>query len=277
MLSNYTEIEIPANTDLQEILSAELSELGFDSFVQQENSLLCYFPDANFDIKNLQEILQKYKIERSEISVKIPEQINWNAKWESEYEPIFLDKKLLIKASFHNIDETDFEYKLTIDPKMSFGTGHHATTRLVATAMFETNFENKTVLDMGTGTGVLAILAEKMGAKRLLGIDIENDAIENSIENAQKNNCEKITFKVGKIEAAENQKFDIILSNITRNVNASYLTYYSNMLNEKGSVILSGFFVTDIPMMDENAINEGFERLNKYEENEWCSLVYAKK
>lgn len=270
----YKEIFIPARGELQEILIAELADIGYESFAQEDNGLKAYILSNDYAVEKLEEVVAQYGFSGDQLQVSEPSNINWNEAWEKQYDPIRVADKLYIRASFH---EPQSELpEIIIDPKMSFGTGHHATTRLVALSMFERDFRGKKVLDMGCGTGILAILAKKLGAGHVKAVDNFPTAVENSEENALKNGVTDIEFVTGEIEKVAGEHFDIILSNITRNVNKSYLSAYAGMLSKGGIAILSGFFADDEDIIMSEAIKNGFERLHHITEQPWVALTLTR-
>ncbi|MCB0819252.1 MAG: 50S ribosomal protein L11 methyltransferase, partial [Bacteroidetes bacterium] len=217
MTGVYYEVSIATGNrrTMKDILIAEMSEIGFDSFVDSENGFLGYAPEENYSEPQLLKLLQKNGYSEKP-DIKRIEPQNWNAVWESQFDPILVNKEICIRAPFHDA-MPEYKYELVIEPKMSFGTGHHATTRLMCQALSKINPKGKKVCDMGCGTGILGILAMKMGAFSAFGVDIETWAVENSIENAQKNQVQMKVLEGGK-EHLENKRFDIILANINRNV-----------------------------------------------------------
>ena len=255
---NYIEVDIflSKKKPFTDIITAKLNEIEFESYQQTEYGLQAYIQEKLFNkdlLNNAFSILEN----KVDFSFKIKEikQQNWNASWESSFQPVVINEKCIVRAAFHQ--KTDVEFEIVITPKMSFGTGHHATTFLMMSAMFNLDFINKTILDIGSGTGVLSVLAEKLGAKNILGIDIDNWAFENSKENTILNNCNRINFEIGDISNLGDKKFDVILTNINRNIILKDLDNYSAALNSGGQMLLSGFY-TD----DESLILSKAEKLN---------------
>lgn len=277
----YTEVSISLNPVLpaREILLYELSEVGFDSFTEEENGLKAYIPSKNFNESSLQEAF--YKIDELEIDydfeLKVIEDKNWNEIWESNIQPIIIDDKCVVKAPFHTIEKT-FEYEILIDPKMSFGTGHHETTFLMLQEMLGMNFENKMVLDMGCGTGILGILACKKGANYCDAIDVEDWAYENAIENAKNNNVSNMNIFLGDAKLIDNKKevYDIVLANINRNVLLQDIGVYVASMKSKAHLLLSGFYITDAPFLIEEAKKNNLTLEKKSEKNTWCMLHFKK-
>ena len=258
-----------------EILMAWISDFGFESFDFNESGFSAYIKEENaigFELGNLvfDDFTFSYEI------IKVP-LTNWNAEWEKNFEPVLVDDFLCIRAPFHK--KNNFaQHEIIIMPKMSFGTGHHQTTRLVCKAMFETDFNNKRVLDMGCGTGILAIFANFLGSKDITAIDIDEWCVENSIENCSSNNCNDIIVKKGDVELInQSPLFDVIIANINKNILKRHLPVYSEKLASKGKLFLSGFFKTDIAELVEVAEMLNFKFSLSKNENEWAMLLFEKK
>ncbi|MDH3698067.1 MAG: 50S ribosomal protein L11 methyltransferase [Flavobacteriaceae bacterium] len=259
----------------REILIAELSQLPYESFLETENGLKAYIREADFDIASLQElnILTFGKSQIDYVTRIIPEE-NWNAKWEADFDPILVDGLCLVRAPFH--ETQDVAYEIVIMPKMSFGTGHHETTFLMIRQMLQLDLIGKNVLDMGCGTGVLAILACKMGAKKVRAIDIDEWSYTNSFENAKSNDCNGIEIEQGDVELLKGpESYDIILANINRNVLLSDIPNYVNRLNKDGLLLLSGFFTEDLEQITSVCAKTGLRLENFQEKNNWVSAKYV--
>lgn len=256
-----------------EILIAELGLFGFESFVETETGLLAYIPseehseDVINDIQILKsdEFIVKY-------SVKTIEQTNWNEEWEKNFTPINVDNKVYVRAPFH--DASTMDYEIVIEPKMSFGTGHHETTHMMIQHLLDLDLTHKSVLDMGCGTGILAIFAAMKNARPIDAIDIDEWCVENTNENIEKNNCEFISVFLGDAHLLKNQKYDIIIANINRNILLQDLPAYKRCLNNNGILLLSGFYTEDEPLLQSKAKELGFEFLKKFERNNWLSLRF---
>lgn len=272
---NYLELEILVSNSFAEILIAELAEIGYDTFEENPQGFKAYLPENLFDEKAIKSLKESYKAVFSfdYAFKKIPKQ-NWNSVWETSYQPILVEDKCYIRAHFHP-PKKEIPFEIIITPKMSFGTGHHQTTELMIRQMFELNFENKSVLDMGCGTGILAILAAKMKAKKIVGIDIEDWAVENSIENAEKNQIQNIDFILGD-GSKINGKFDIILANINKNIILQDFKRYDKALNPSGVLLLSGFFESDIPTIEQLAKKHNLEITKKLQKDSWVTLRLKK-
>ncbi len=260
-----------------EIIVANLSDLPYESFVEENETLLAYIPEEDFSEKDLNECIDLLKssgLKTISIDIKTIPADNWNAVWEAQFEPVFVGDDLLIKAPFHLIDFKGLV--IEIEPKMSFGTGHHQTTFLMCKEMLEMNWEAKTVLDMGAGTGVLAILAEKLGSKEITAIEIEEWSAENCAFNALQNNCTKISSLHGGKELIGNQQFDIILANINKNVLRDQLSIYARQLLPNGNLMLSGFFTSDNKELIELATSLGLFFVKASEKENWSMLKFEK-
>lgn len=257
-----------------EILVALISDFGFESFDQHENGFDAYIQEdlaGDVDLSELafQDFTYKLTIEKIETT-------NWNKEWEKNFEPVVVDNLLCIRAPFHPAN-TFVKFELIIMPKMSFGTGHHQTTRLVCKAMFDMDLKNKTVLDMGCGTGILAILSKKLGATKIVGIDNDAWSVENSLENCAANNAKDIQIKLGDAQTLNAYSvFDIITANINKNILKRDLPAYTQRLNRGGFIFLSGFFVTDVEDLKSVAHNLNLEFVKSASEDEWAMLLFQK-
>lgn len=257
----------------KEIFTAELADLGFESFVEEESILKAYIQENNYQEPEVNSFLAKHvDVKYSVTTIK---QQNWNAEWENNYHPIIYQDKCIVKASFHQI-EKKYPIEIIIDPKMSFGTGHHETTSLMIEKMFDMDFQGKTVLDMGTGTGILAILAAKLGAKKIIAIDNDEWSYENSVENCEKNNIQNVKVILGEATKIPKISYDIILANINRNILLSDLKYYVEHLAERGGVILSGIYEKDKEKLDLEANQHNLRFVDFQEKNNWIAIRYKK-
>ncbi len=256
-----------------EILIAELGLFGFESFVETETGLLAYIPSE----EHSEDVINEIQILKSdefivEYSVKTIEQTNWNEEWEKNFTPINVDNKVYVRAPFH--DASTMDYEIIIEPKMSFGTGHHETTHMMIQHLLDLDLTNKSVLDMGCGTGILAIFAAMKNARPVDAIDIDEWCVENTNENIEKNNCEFISVFLGDAHLLKNQKYDIIIANINRNILLQDLPAYKRCLNNNGILLLSGFYTEDEPLLQSKAKELEFEFLKKLERNNWLSLQF---
>jgi ribosomal protein L11 methyltransferase len=257
-----------------EILIASIADMGFDAFDYSENGFVAYVNEdlnagINFDGLQFSDFLYTFIVE------KIPT-TNWNEEWEKNFEPVEVHNQLVIRAPFHE-KKTNFALEIIIMPKMSFGTGHHQTTRLMCLEMLGTDIKNKCVLDMGCGTGILAILAKKLGASRVVGIDIDEWSVENSLENCEMNDCKEIELRKGDVRLLKNDLvFDLILANINKNILKADLPTYANHLKQAGKIFLSGFFKTDASELKDIAGLNGLNFVSISSDDEWAMMVFEK-
>ena len=257
-----------------EILIAELGEKPFESFMETEFGFSAYIQKEQCYDTILNGIFA-LESEEFKISYTIEEiaQVNWNEEWEKNFDPMYVDGKCHVRAPFH--PKTNAEFDIVIEPKMSFGTGHHETTHMMIQHLLETNVSNLKTLDMGCGTAILAILAEMKGAKPIDAIDIDNWCYLNSIENAERNNCHEISVYEGDASLLKGNKYDLIIANINRNLLLNDMQQYVDCLNKNGILLLSGFYNEDIPFIDESCTEKGLTFVKKFERNNWVSLKYV--
>jgi ribosomal protein L11 methyltransferase len=258
-----------------EILIAELGEVGFESFVENEEGVSAYIQDDDWNEAILEDI-QILKSEEFQISYEeeVIEQVNWNSEWEKNFNPIQVDDLVSIRAPFH--ENPNLKYDIVIEPKMSFGTGHHETTHMMIQQLIEMDLNNKKVLDMGCGTGILAIFAEMKGANPIDAIDIDNWCYINTIENVARNNCNFITAYEGDATLLIDKSYDVIIANINRNILLNDMEAYMNCLNKGGAILFSGFYKEDIPIIDAEVSKYGLTLDKTFERNNWVSLRYVK-
>ena len=258
-----------------EILIAELGEKAFESFIETETGISAYVQKDLWD-ENILEDIQILSNPEFTISFSFEEieQVNWNEEWEKNFEAIEVDGKCHVRAPFH--EKTNAEYDIVIEPKMSFGTGHHETTHMMIQHILETECTNKKTLDMGCGTAILAILAEMKGAQPIDAIDIDNWCYLNSIENAERNNCKHISVYEGDADLLVGKRYDIIIANINRNILLNDMQTYFDCLNENGLLFLSGFYTEDIPVISESCVSKGLTYVKQFERNNWVALKFTK-
>lgn len=258
-----------------DILMAELGELGFESFVETETGFSAYIQKEDWNplILSQVQVLNSGKFnivyEKEEI-----QPVNWNSEWEKNFEPIEIDNTVSIRAPFH--DAGTLKYNLIIEPKMSFGTGHHETTHLMVQHLLKLDLQDKSVLDMGCGTGVLGILAEKMGANWVDAIDIDPWSYENTLENVERNKCRLVNVFEGDASLLSDFKYDIIIANINRNILVQDISSYCNVLKDNGILLFSGFYTEDIPIIDEVAHKNHLVKDLTLERHNWVGLRYIK-
>jgi ribosomal protein L11 methyltransferase len=258
-----------------EILIAELGEVGFESFVENEEGVEAFIQKNDWNAQVLDDI---YVLKSGEFQISFEmreiEQTNWNIEWEKNFNPIQVDGLVSIRAPFH--ENPNLKYDIVIEPKMSFGTGHHETTHMMVQHLLDLNVAGKKVLDMGCGTGILAIFAEMKGAKPIDAIDIDNWCYQNSLENVERNHCKHIAVYEGDASLLKNKKYEVIIANINRNILLNDMHIYASSLNENGVILLSGFYKEDIPVIDTEVSKYGLKLDKQIERNNWVALKYVK-
>jgi ribosomal protein L11 methyltransferase len=255
---------------------AAFADYGFESFEEKESNFSAYIPQVNFNKDTFKEldIFRNPEI-KIEYEFKTIQSQNWNALWESNFEPVVIEDICYIRAPFHPAKK-GMTYEIIIEPKMSFGTGHHETTTMMVKLLLEQNIADKNVLDVGCGTALLAILACKIGAAHITAIDNEEWAFQNAKENILHNNTSQIEVLYGNISMLLNRHYDFILANINRNVLLDEIPSYSNCLDTNGLIILSGFYETDLGIINKKASQFALKFLRYINTNNWCASVYKK-
>jgi ribosomal protein L11 methyltransferase len=275
-MSNYIEyfFKIHPLQPASDILIAELGDAGFESFVENEDGISAYIQQNDWSETILDDI-QILKSEEFTITYtkNFIEQVNWNEEWEKNFNPIIVDDVCSVRAPFHEKPNT--QYDIVIEPKMSFGTGHHETTHMMIQHILKNDMAGKTVLDMGCGTAVLAILAEMKGAQKLDAIDIDNWCYLNSIENAERNNCNNITVLEGDVSLLEGRNYDVIIANINRNILLNDIHQYAKCLNKNGVLFLSGFYKDDISAIEDECVKHHLKLTETLERNHWVALKFT--
>ncbi len=275
---NYTELNfsITPQTPFQDILIAELAEIGFESFEETEDGLLAYIQEPLFDETQLKglDILTNDLVQIQYTLKQIPEQ-NWNALWESNYDSVLIDNRCYIRAPFHPTNP-DMEFEILIEPQMSFGTAHHETTANMIKLLLNEDVKDKSLLDMGCGTGVLAILAHKKGANPICAIDNDEWAYRNSVENVKKNKTNSIEVLLGDAALLKNKTFDLIFANINKNILLADMKIYSQCLNKNGHLFMSGFYLFDLKDIQKKAVSLGLEYKSHITDNEWVAVKFTK-
>ncbi|WP_299320662.1 50S ribosomal protein L11 methyltransferase [uncultured Maribacter sp.] len=257
-----------------DLLIAELGEVGFESFVEEENDVLAYIQKTDWsegmleDLPILHNSRYAFTYDYKEI-----EQENWNATWEQNFQPIIVDDICMIRAPFHEAINVD--YDIVIEPKMSFGTGHHETTHMMLQHILQLDVKGKTVLDMGSGTGVLAILAGMRGATTIDAIDIDNWCYLNAKENVERNNMDFISVYEGDVSLLQGKMYDLIIANINRNILLADLPSYVKSLNSGGILLLSGFYTEDLEMITQKCTDLSLKFEKNLERNNWVAAKYV--
>jgi len=274
---NYIEYKIdfqPFEEYIADLLASYLGEIGFESFEATETGILAYIDEMNLDRDLFRQVIENFPYsDNFKISEVKIEQINWNEAWEKHYfEPIIIGNECVIHSSFHK-DIPDCEYKIIIDPKMSFGTGHHETTSLMLEQILTMDLKGKSLLDMGCGTAVLAILAAKRGAGTVTAIDIDPWCVENSLENIARNHCSQINVIQGSAVNLGEQQFDVILANINRNILLNDIPAYVAVLNSGGYLLLSGFYSDDIPSIYDKLMENKMYMIDYKQKNNWVTII----
>ncbi len=289
---NYTELRLTVSPDYADIFTAELAELGFESFVETDEGLNAYIVEPDFAEQAVRDLIAKYANQTAiAYEVNSLEKKNWNAEWEQSYEPIEVRAGLAtaggvrVRASFHQPDTDQFQYDLVINPKMSFGTGHHETTAMMLEHQLSLDFTDTNVIDVGCGTGILAVMAAKMGARAVVAFDIEAWAVANARENADLNNCPNITVFKGTIadmvelHAEEDPNLPpchVVLANINRNVLLAEIPIYTRFLKVGGHLLVSGFYETDTADIERVALDSGLVPVRQLTKHQWASIVYQR-
>ena len=271
---DYIELTLQADADFVEILMAELAELGFESFVETDDGLEAYIQEEIFDNMAVKQMLEGYA-ERTGISYQFKKIVrqNWNAEWEKNFQPIQIAEQIFVRADFHEA-KPEFPYEIIITPKMSFGTGHHETTSMVMEHQLTINHTNKKVLDVGTGTGILAVLASKLGASHISAFDIDEWSVENTIENIKLNGAENISIRQGTIEDEPQDTYEIVLANINRNILISQIPAYVSFMAPDAELIVSGFYEKDITDIEKVAESVGLKKMLQLSKNNWAAVVF---
>lgn len=269
----FITIKVNCAQELIDVLIAELFEVGFDSFQEFDDGFEGSCEQSQFDEDKVAVLFGQYP--NVTYTVKEQEKVNWNEEWEKNYDPIIVGDKCIVRASFHE-PQPQFEYEIIVTPKMSFGTGHHATTYQVLDYQMTLDHTSKKVLDVGTGTGILAIMAQKRGASFITATDIDEWCIENSEENFALNGVNDVSLIKGQIQEVASSDFDIIIANINKNVLMDQISEYSGRLAKGGKLILSGFYESDIKDLEGEAMKHGMEKLKTTTRDKWAMLVLNK-
>ena len=269
------EFSVTPKNPATEILIAELGYVGFESFVENDTGVTAYIQKHEWNFQILDDL---YILGSPEFKIKYAHheviQKNWNKEWEKNFNPIQVDGQVSIRAPFH--ENPSLKFDIVIEPKMSFGTGHHETTHMMIQHLLALDLENKKVLDMGCGTGILAIFAEMKGAQPTDAIDIDSWCYQNSLENVQRNGCRHITVLEGDSSLLKGKKYDVVIANINRNILLSDMKTYIDSLSKNGVLLLSGFYKDDITIIENEVVKHGLVFDKMIQRNSWIALKYTK-
>jgi ribosomal protein L11 methyltransferase len=274
----YLEFVIPArswSSTEKEILFAKMGQIGFEGFVEGNDDIQAFINEEAYVADDLNMLID----ELAALNIKVQyrfhrtEDQNWNEEWEKKFDPVVIDERVLIRAPFHD-SSGDLECTLVIEPKMSFGTGHHHTTKLMIREMGNHSLEGKKILDMGCGTGVLGIYACKQGAARVLGVDNDQWAYENALENIKRNGVANMEVRLGDVGVLYKDTFDMILANITRNTLVRDMSVYTEHLLDQGMMVISGILAEDVQFVLNEAYRCKLKHLSTGEESNWISLTF---
>jgi ribosomal protein L11 methyltransferase len=278
MIQDYKSIRVYCPLHLTDLLIAEMSVEGYDSFLYLEDGFQASIFCTRFNEKKVRSLFQRYATSGNiEYKIEVQEEKNWNEIWEKNYDPVIIDDYCIIRAAFHSRDEK-YPMEIVINPKMSFGTGHHETTRLMIKIQFEIDHIGKTILDVGCGTGILSIIAEKLGAVKVIGLDTDQWAYENALENVDLNTCREITILQHDISRLPIEtRFDIIYANINRQIILKDMSRYTDILQKEGLLVCSGFLSNDKEIVLKEADRNHLGYLYEKKMNKWSALVFQKK
>jgi ribosomal protein L11 methyltransferase len=277
---NYHELRFitkPVEEYQQDLLINELAEIGFDTFEEVEHGFKAYIPSDDFNQLLLEEHLELYHAMFDfTYEINLIPQMNWNQVWESNFEPIQIRDKIYVRATFHT-QKPEFPYQIVIDPKMAFGTGHHQTTSMMMDLMLDADLKDKKLLDMGCGTGILAILASKLGAKDITAIDYDPICYESAIENSALNKIGNIKAICGSKEVIPDEQYDVILANINRNILIDHMERYGHVLKAGGEIYFSGFYENpDLDIIKQEAAKYGMNYISHLKTKEWVAARFMR-
>jgi len=261
----------------QDLLISDLADLGFDTFEDSENGFTAFVIKDNFSEEDLKKLLGNYTEDfQTNYALEDVADENWNAEWEKNFSPLIIDDVCYVRATFHE-PQPSYPYEIVIDPKMAFGTGHHQTTTMVMQYILAADIKDKEILDMGCGTGILAILAAKLGAKSLVAIDYDDICYESTIENAALNNVSNLSALCGSKEVIPNEQYDIILANINRNILLDQISRYAEALKPEGKIFFSGFYLDpDLGMITAECAKYGIKYVSHKQNDDWVAAQFEK-
>ena len=273
---DYIELQfvLKERVPIIDIFIQEISDIGFDAFEEKLTTLSAYVPLSIYSEERLKSLVDKYSSYITSFKLIDHPYENWNKKWESSFQPIIINEQCEVRASFHKPSNKKFD--IIINPEMSFGTGHHETTRLMAKDLFKHDLKNKTILDFGSGTAILSILAEKLGADEVHALEIDEKVNKNAVNNLSINNCKIIQLINGDGDSIPNMKYDFLLVNINRNTIVKEFANFSRAMKKNSIVLFSGFFESDIDYIKDLSIESGLKILYSDLENQWALLVMKK-
>ena len=268
----------PCNETITDVLSGLTADIGFESFVECENGMKAYIQQSQFDEAALKQVVENFPIPDTVITYSIaePEDKNWNEEWEKNFfQPIIIGDRCVIHSTFHH-DIPQADYDIVINPQMAFGTGHHETTSLIIGELLDNNLQGKSLLDMGCGTSILAILARMRGAAPCTAIDIDEWCVRNSLENIELNGVDRISVFQGDASALEGKgPFDVVIANINRNILLNDMKQYVRCMRSGSELYMSGFYVDDIPVIQAEAERNGLRFVHHREKNRWAAVKFA--
>lgn len=276
-MKKYITVQVTCPPDWVDILIAELSDQAYDGFLETEQGFETYCDATAFDESLLRHVFDKYQTQVTiSYTLEEVEEQNWNEDWEKNFEPIIVEDQCVVRASFHAA-QPSYPYEIVINPKMSFGTGHHATTYLMLLQQLAIEQQDRRVMDVGCGTGILSIMAVKRGASYVLAFDIDEWAVSNGQENIVLNHCDSVELWQGTVaQVGDRKPFDLILANINRNVLLEEIPYYVRHLSDRGQLLLSGFYEEDIPAITQVATSQGLTLARQMARDTWACLLFEK-
>ncbi|MGM0408623.1 MAG: 50S ribosomal protein L11 methyltransferase [Bacteroidota bacterium] len=279
-MMNYLKFTVkitPFEEWLRDVLTAQLTETGFESFVETDGGFEGYIPEKNFNEEEVSNLLKTFDENHTfEVQKELIEEKNWNEEWEKNYfKPLVIADKCVVRAPFHK-EYPKLEYEIVIEPNMAFGTGNHETTSMMLEAILENDMQNKSVLDMGCGTGILGILASMRGARKITAIDIDEWSFKGAGENAQINHIQNMEVKLGDASLLGDEKYDIIFANIHKNVLINDLPVYVRCLNKNGLLFMSGFYEDELPEINKKATGKSLKQVGIKTKNNWVVAWYKK-